>query len=141
MRLCINGDRDVTDYKVLLKAIEHYNINPEYVTEVLSGAAKGGDKLGEQWAKENDIPVTKFAANWKDLDAPGAIVKEGEYGPYNARAGFDRNQDMANHADVLLCLQPNGDTNGSQDCIKRFQEQNKQVMIYPVPKKAKVYEF
>jgi hypothetical protein len=141
VRLCINGDRFCNKYEFLEKAIAHYNINPEYVVEVVSGKAKGGDKLGEDWAKEHNIPITPFPAAWKDLDAPGAIIKEGEYGQYNAKAGFDRNQKMADYSDCLLCLQPNGDTSGSQDCVDRFLAQNKEVMIYPPPKKVKKYDF
>lgn len=47
----------------------------------------------ELWRHEGIIELP-FPAKWDDLTAPGAIIQEGRYGPYNLHAGFDRNQLM-----------------------------------------------
>jgi len=59
------------------------------ITHVISGKAPmGGDYWGEKWAVERSIPVIPFPADWNNLDAPGAVIKENKYGKlYNKRAG------------------------------------------------------
>lgn len=142
MKLCINGDRECTDMSVLEKAIAHFKIDIDSITEIVSGGARGADKLGEKFAKHNKIPVTVFEADWDNLDDPGALIKYNKFGkPYNAKAGFMRNAEMAQYADCLLCLQPNGDTSGSQGCVEDFNKLNKTVYQYPDKKKEKKYKF
>lgn len=130
MKVIIAGDRDISEqnFKLIDAAISASKFK---ITAVVSGTAKGGDKLGEKWASVNGVRVTKFPAKWKELDAPGALVKEGEYGKYNARAGFDRNQEMADYADALIALQPDGPTDGISDMITRAKAKGIPVFIYP----------
>ena len=97
----IAGPRDCYDYELVVKAIEESGFE---ITMVVSGKAKGVDTLGERWAKRNNIPVAEFPAKWDDLEAEGAFVKEGQYGKYNARAGFMRNGAMAEYADALIAI-------------------------------------
>lgn len=130
LRLAIIGDRKVEQEKVLIEALAEFGFTPENVGEVVCGMAAGADTLGKNWAKTHKIPVIEFPAKWKDLDAPGAVIKKGDYGPYNSRAGFDRNKDIAEYSDVALALQSNGDTNGTQDCIKQFKKLDKVVHVY-----------
>lgn len=59
------------------------------ITEVVSGGAKGIDTLGEHWAKNNDIPIKVFQANW-DL--------------HGKSAGIIRNKEMGNYADILVAF-------------------------------------
>ena len=59
------------------------------ITEVVSGGARGVDKLGEIWAVKNDIPIRLFPANWKE---------------HGRSAGYIRNKEMANYADALIAL-------------------------------------
>lgn len=85
------------------------------------------------WAAHHKVKVAKFKADWKNITVPGALVKTGPYGQYNAKAGFDRNQKMADYADALIALQPNGATNGTQDMIKRAISKGIAIYIYPPP--------
>ena len=63
MRTIIAGCRTaVNNYDDLLVAID--TIDWE-ITEVVSGCAEGGDALGERWAEDNAIPLTKFSADWE----------------------------------------------------------------------------
>ena len=141
MILCINGDRECTDMSVLEKAIAHFKIDIDSIAEIVSGGARGADKLGEKFAKRNKIPIKVFEADWDDIDSPGAVIKYNKFGkPYNAKAGFTRNADMAAYSDQLLCLQPNGETNGSQGCVKDFKNLDKTVYVFPENKEKK-YKF
>lgn len=134
--IVIAGDRNVNEFDMNLvdAAVRASGFD---ITEVVSGCARGADRLGEIWARKNGIPIVKFPADWKNLDAEGAIIKEGQYGQYNARAGFDRNQQMANYADGVIALQPNGLTDGTLDMIERGEKAGLHVFIYPPVKRVK----
>src|SRR3954470_15364903 len=92
----ICGDRTITDYDLLKKAIEASGFK---ITEVVSGGAKGADSLGEKWAKENKVKIKVFKPDWDNIDVEGAKVKERvnpwtkEVEKYNCMAGFTRNSD------------------------------------------------
>ena len=130
MRCIIAGDRNIAeqDYQLIDAAILASKFK---ITEVVSGAAKGGDKLGENWASINRVKVKKFPADWKDLDAVGAVIKEGEYGKYNARAGFDRNTKMVEYCDCVIILSSNNDYSTCDDIIDRAKKRKIPIFIYP----------
>lgn len=77
MKVIIAGGRDITDYQIVCDAMAAF---PEEVTEVVSGGAKGADKLGEEWAGNRSIPVKRFIADWAY---------------YGKSAGPHRNREMA----------------------------------------------
>lgn len=131
MRVIIAGDRDCDDFNFLLEAITQAKKQGIEITEVVSGAAKGGDELGEQWARMHDIPIRQFKPNWNDITVPGAKIKTNQWGKqYNALAGFVRNQEMADYGEALIALQPNGNTNGTQDMIKRAKEKGIKIYVH-----------
>ena len=52
--------------------------------------------MAGDWAAANHVEVKAYPADWEDVDAPGAVVKERADGTkYNLRAGPDRNRKMA----------------------------------------------
>ena len=61
MRTIIAGSRTITDYKIIKNGMFEILINPSVI---ISGTANGVDKLGEMWAKDNNIEVIRFPANW-----------------------------------------------------------------------------
>lgn len=61
MKVIIAGGRDIEDYSLLRRVIEASGF---HITEVISGMARGVDKMGIQWAKEVGLPVLKFSADW-----------------------------------------------------------------------------
>lgn len=63
--------------------------SPYEITEVISGCSKGVDTMAIDWAAKNDIPVTKFLAEWDNL------------GP---AAGPIRNANMADYGDLLVAF-------------------------------------
>ena len=92
IKVIIAGTRDFNDYDFLKKNVDYFlqgiNPNSEEI-EIVSGNARGADKLGERYAKEHNLPVKLFPANWDK---------------YGKRAGYLRNQEMANYADVLIAF-------------------------------------
>lgn len=101
MRVIIAGSRSITDYSLLKKciAISQFNIN-----EVVSGKAKGVDSLGERWARENNVFIKEFPANWGDISHPKAVIRYRKGKPYDITAGLRRNIEMAEYAEGLILL-------------------------------------
>ena len=92
IKVIIAGTRDFNDYAFLKKNLDYFlqGINPNNEEiEIVSGNARGADKLEERYAKEHNLPVKLFPANWDK---------------YGKRAGYLRNQEMANYADVLIAF-------------------------------------
>jgi hypothetical protein len=100
MRVIIAGSRDFLDYEVLKKAMVESGFD---VTEVVSGCARGADKLGERWAEEMGIPIARYPADWNR---------------YGNAAGPRRNDEMAKNADALVAF-PTRDSRGTRDMIRR----------------------
>ena len=125
MKVIIAGSRGVVDYKVVANAIERSTFK---ITEVVSGGAKGVDSLGESWARTHVVPCKRFIPNWGDVDSPDAVVKQGKYGLYNAKAGYDRNEEMAEYADALIAIW-DGESNGTRHMINCMRKLKKQVFV------------
>lgn len=92
IKVIIAGTRDFNDYAFFKKNVDYFlqGINPNNEEiEIVSGNARGADKLGERYAKEHNLPVKLFPANWDK---------------YGKRAGYLRNQEMANYSDVLIAF-------------------------------------
>jgi hypothetical protein len=126
MKVIIAGSRDITDFAIIEEAIEESGFE---ITEVVSGGAKGADQLGEEWAALSNVPVKRFPANWDDIDVEGAVVKTNSWGKeYNAKAGLNRNIDMAEYADALIAIDLN--TTGTNHMINEAKKRELQVFKY-----------
>lgn len=111
MKVIIAGSRSIDSYDVVKKAVEASGID---VTEVVSGGSYGVDKLGERWARENDVPVKQFIPNWM---------------AYGASAGPIRNGQMAAYADALIAVW-DGASRGTANMMK--QAEKARLKIYTV---------
>ena len=118
MRTIIAGSRHITSS---LAVMEAFDSCPFDVTEIVSGGCKGVDALGEKIAKTNKIPHKRFPADWDNLEAPGAQIKSGPFGKYNAAAGRDRNEQMAVYAEALILVW-DGLSSGSADMRRRAKK-------------------
>lgn len=125
IRCIIAGSRTITDYGLICAAIKESGFN---IFEVVSGKAKGVDSMGERWAKENGILTKEFPAKWNDLTHPKALLKRNSQGKlYDARAGFRRNQDMADYATHLIAITTG--SSGTEDMIERAKKENLTIFI------------
>jgi hypothetical protein len=114
MRVVIAGSRSIKAFGVVERAILSSPFSGR-ITEVVSGTARGVDKLGERWAKENNIPIKFFPANWFE---------------YGKGAGRLRNSEMAMYADALIAVW-DGESRGTRNMIEEMQRLGKLIFIYP----------
>ena len=109
MKTIIAGSRDFHDYNTLLSAIAESGFN---ITEVISGMAPGVDQLGIRYAKENNLPLHEYWAEWNF---------------YGKSAGPIRNRLMADNADALIALW-DGQSKGTKNMIETATK--KGLLIY-----------
>jgi hypothetical protein len=117
MKVIIAGSRDIINKQVLGAAIAESKWF-EQLDEIVSGGARGVDSLGEGFAKEYNIPVKQFLADWDT---------------YGKRAGYLRNIQMADYADALIAVW-DGKSKGTKHMIGCMEKLNKSVFIYLVEK-------
>ena len=86
MRTIIAGSRGITDYAEVCRAVRDSGI---HITTVVSGGARGVDRLGERYAREHGIPLEVYRADWE---------RDGK------TAGYLRNDVMAYVSDALIAL-------------------------------------
>lgn len=103
MKWIIAGSRTFDDFDRLCRVMDGFRHGPFPVTEVVCGGAKGADILGERWAVGRSVPVRHFIPQWKT---------------HGKRAGFLRNQEMADYADKLVVFW-DGESHGTKDMIRR----------------------
>jgi hypothetical protein len=126
MKVVVAGSRSITDYNLVSAAIKEPGFK---IAEIVSGTAKGVDSLGEQWAKENNIPVKRFPAPWDDIkDKPENEIGQNSFGKkYWKRAGAFRNQQMADYADALIAITTG--SSGTADMIERAKKKDLTIFI------------
>ena len=105
-KVLICGGRDFNDYNLLSSYLVELFVKSPLVTEdvtIISGHARGADKLGERFANANGCNLLIFPADW---------------GKYKKAAGPIRNQQMIDEGkpDLVVAF-PGG--RGTQDMIKR----------------------
>lgn len=108
-RVIIAGGRNILSFKEVRAAIRDSGFQ---VSEVVCGMARGVDTIGRQLAKEDNIPVKEFPANWH---------KHGK------AAGHIRNGQMARYADSLILIW-DGKSPGSRNMLQ--QAKNCGLAIY-----------
>lgn len=95
-----------------------FKINPLGV-EIISGMATGADTLGVRFAKDYNLKLKEFPAEWENLDIFPCRVMINSNGSYNALAGHNRNKKMAEYASIdnfgVLVLFWDGKSNGSKN--------------------------
>lgn len=99
IRIIIAGSRSFDDYDKLCKDVDKlismqifFGSLGAYESkdiEIVSGGARGADKLGERYAKEHNLPLKIFSADWNK---------------YGKRAGYIRNTEMAEYANCLIAF-------------------------------------
>lgn len=128
MRVIIAGSQMFEQYLLLKLKCNEILKNVDTEITIISGDAKGADKLGVKYAKEKGFKFKLYPAKWDDLNAIGAIIKTGQHGNYNAKAGIDRNLLMANNADALIAFW-NGKSPGTKNMIDMATKKGLKVRV------------
>lgn len=92
IKVIIAGTRDFDNYELLKQKMDkilagRVRNNEEII--IISGTARGADKLGERYAREKGYKIERYPANWDK---------------YGKRAGYIRNEQMAKVADACVCF-------------------------------------
>lgn len=111
LKLIVAGGREFQKYYTLEKAImENFDLNN---LEIVSGGARGADKLGEMFARKHKINVKVFPALW-DV--------------YGKSAGYRRNEEMAAYADEAIVFWDRK-SKGSKHMIEYMKNIGKKVTV------------
>lgn len=79
---------------------------------LVSGGARGPDRLGEQRARDAGVPTKVFKADWSQ----------------GKRAGFDRNTDIVAQADLVIAFW-DGSSSGTWDSIQKAKKMGRTVWV------------
>lgn len=116
MKVIVAGSRNITDEYKVREALSHAGLSTQDVTEIVSGGARGVDKLGEDIANFHKIPVKKFPADWET---------------HGRSAGYIRNKEMAEYADMLVAVW-DGNSKGTAHMITAMTKLEKRVYVHRV---------
>lgn len=84
---------------LVFSAIQESAFEPD---EIVSGTARGVDKLGEAYAEAHGLDIAQFPADWEQ---------------HGRKAGPLRNTEMAEYADALIAIHVN-DSAGTADMVR-----------------------
>lgn len=118
-RLIVAGSRNFNNYELLKQKCDSL-LSQKRLTHsivIISGTARGADRLGERYAAERGYRIERFPADW---DRNGIA------------AGPIRNTKMAAHADALVAFW-DGKSRGTKDMIEKAKERNLPVRIVRTP--------
>lgn len=113
-RVIVAGSREITDFETVWYAVVDSGFQ---IGKVVSGMARGVDRLGLQVAAVLGVGVARFPANWIQ---------------YGRSAGFIRNQQMADYADCLIAVW-DGKSRGTRHMIDTMEKVKKPVFVFTLP--------
>lgn len=114
-KVIIAGTRSFADYSLLRSACDRYLSQKGQTHDIIivSGTARGADRLGEQYALERGYQLQRFPADWE---------KNGR------AAGYMRNADMANYSDALIAFW-DGQSKGTRNMIETARKKGLAVRV------------
>ena len=112
MKIAIIGSRSLTDYELFKAKCDTILSNSESIT-IISGGARGTDRLAEKYAAEKSIPILVYKANW-DL--------------HGKRAGMKRNVLMLNDCTHVIAFW-DGNSPGTLHMISQAQINGKGLRV------------
>lgn len=112
LKVIVAGSRGFDNYELLQEKLDFYLRNHDDV-EIVSGTARGADRLGERYAIARGLPLKKFSANWNK---------------YGKKAGYLRNEQMVNYADACVVFW-DGKSKGSKHTIDLAKKHGLKVRI------------
>lgn len=106
-RIVVAGSRDFNDYNLLSAELDKYLAGQTNIT-IVSGTARGADKLGERYAAEHNLRIERFPAEWEK---------------YHKGAGPIRNAQMVESADAVIVFWDN-ESSGTKNIIECARKEN-----------------
>ena len=106
-RVVVAGSRDFNDYNLLSSELDKFLAGKKNVT-IISGTARGADRMGEQYAAEHGYKIDQFPAEWSK---------------YHQGAGPIRNLEMVKTADAVVAFWDNQST-GTKNIIDCAKQEN-----------------
>lgn len=145
IKIIIAGSREFNNYSKVLESFSQlllYLRDKDYLIsrdnlEIISGGAGGADALGEKLARNHEIPLKIFPAEWDNFDVDACEIRYNRYGkPYNVLAGLNRNVEMAKYAQdsslgILMAFW-DGKSHGTKHMINAARKHELLVKIYKV---------
>ena len=111
MRYGVIGSRTFLDYAGLCGVLDPQK---KYITQIISGGAKGADFLGARWAKENNKTLVEFLPN---------------YALYGKKAPFIRNKLIVDSSDIIIAFW-NGQSRGTAHALNYAKAQGIKSIVY-----------
>ena len=111
MKVLICGSRNITDPALVSQAVSQSGIT---TTHIISGGARGVDRLAGEYAVSQGIGFTEYPADWDK---------------YGKRAGFIRNYAMVGAADAVIAVW-DGTSPGTKHSIEFARSCGKRVFVY-----------
>ena len=112
IRAIIAGSRSVTDYRVVERAVKESGWADD-IAVVVSGGARGVDRLGERWADAHLREVERFLPDYERYERHFAPIM--------------RNREMAKNADRLIAIW-DGKSRGTKNMI--FEARDVGIPVY-----------
>lgn len=109
-KLVVAGSRELQDYNIVSNTLDDYikKLGNNYSVTILSGTAKGADKLGEKYAKDKGLKLEQYPAQWENFGKAAAVK---------------RNAQMAHIADAVIVFW-DGQSVGTENMIKCAKSEN-----------------
>lgn len=112
MKLGVVGSRGFDNWSVIRATLDRIRESKK-ITSIISGGARGPDKLGARYAKEHGIPLTEHLPDWEK---------------HGRSAGYIRNVDIVNDSDIILAFY-DGRSSGTKHTMTTAHEQGKKVYV------------
>ena len=116
MKIIIAGSRSFTNYTLLSQKLDHLFSRCTSSIEIVSGKARGADRLGERYADEHGLKIYPFPVTGSDWKRIGKS------------AGYRRNKEMAQFADGLVAFW-DGRSRGTGHMIDLAREHGLRVRV------------
>lgn len=100
-KVIIAGSRGFSNYPLLAETMDNLLRNIRVPITVVCGMARWADLLGEKYALDRGFQVQRYPADWDK---------------YGKRAGYIRNEQMAQNADALVAFW-DGESRGTKHMI------------------------
>ena len=113
MRLAIVGSRGFDNYETLCAVVDELR-KVHDISTIVSGGAKGADSLAEQYAKDHNLEMIVYPADWNT---------------HGRKAGYIRNVEIWDGSDMGVAFW-DGQSKGTAHSFEISKKQNKLLYVF-----------